>query len=97
MVICLDEWEEDGEEIEDDMTLKDELGEDMPESSGWLDKGDRSTLHLTEVVYIWNIIFDGVLKSRQEVKTADIKIKADPTKVMENELTNSVHTLDRVL
>ena len=46
------EWEEDGEEIEDDMTLKDELGEDMPESSGWLDEGDRSTLHPTEVVYI---------------------------------------------
>jgi len=51
-VIHLDEWEEDGEEIEDDMTLKDELGEDMPESSGWLDEGDRSTLHPTEVVYI---------------------------------------------
>ncbi len=27
-------WEEDGEEIEDDMKPKDELGEDMPESSG---------------------------------------------------------------
>ena len=57
---------------------------------------DRSTLHLTEVVYIQNIIFDGVLKSRQEVKTANIKIKADPTKVMENEVTNSVCMLDRV-
>ena len=87
MVIHLGEWEEDGEEIEDD----------MPESSGQLDEGDRSTLHPTEVVYIQNIIFDGALKLRQEVKTADIKIKADPTEVMENELTNSIHMLDRVL